>query len=106
MISPQAYHATASIRTLPLMRRVLVAILSVTVAILPLQTKLAHAEEVLPKHVTEKTLKSVRSGLDYLARTQSDDGAWREGQGGQSYPMAMSALACTALLANGCSPTR
>jgi hypothetical protein len=107
MISPQAFHTFTSIRALPMMWRALVALLSVTVIICPLaKTKLARAEEVLPKHVTEKTLKSVRSGLDYLARTQSDDGAWREGQGGQSYPMAMSALACTALLANGNSPTR
>ena len=44
--------------------------------------------------------------MDYLARTQADDGAWRDGQGGRSYPVAMSALACTALLANGNSPTR
>ncbi|HZZ28828.1 MAG TPA: prenyltransferase/squalene oxidase repeat-containing protein [Pirellulales bacterium] len=70
------------------------------------QVQLAQADEVLPKHVTQDTLKAVRSGLDYLARTQADDGAWREGQGGQAYPMAMTALACTALLANGNSPTR
>ncbi len=66
----------------------------------------AAADEVLPKHITPETLKAVRSGLDYLARTQADDGAWRDGQGGRSYPVAMSALACTALLANGNSPTR
>jgi hypothetical protein len=65
-----------------------------------------HAEEVMPKHITPETLKAVRNGLDYLARTQSDDGAWRDGQGGQAYPCAVSALACTAMLANGCSPTR
>jgi hypothetical protein len=64
------------------------------------------ADEVLPKHVTVETLKAVRNGLDFLARTQSDDGAWREGQGGQAYPCAVSSLACTAFLANGCSPTR
>ena len=29
----------------------------------------APAEEVLPKHITAGTLKAVRSGLDYLART-------------------------------------
>ena len=57
------------------------------------------ADEVLPKHVTPEALKAVRAGLDYLARTQSDDGAWREGQGGQAYPVAMSSLACTAMLA-------
>ncbi|HVW00847.1 MAG TPA: prenyltransferase/squalene oxidase repeat-containing protein [Planctomycetaceae bacterium] len=66
----------------------------------------ARAEEVLPKHITPQTLKAVRSGLDYLARTQSDDGAWRDGQGGGAYPVAMTSLACMALLANGNTPTR
>ena len=66
----------------------------------------SRADEVLPKHITAETLKAVRSGLEYLARSQADDGAWRDGQGGQAYPVAMSALACTALLANGNSPTR
>lgn len=64
------------------------------------------AEEVLPKHITPETLRAVRDGLEFLARTQSDDGAWHEGQGGQAYPLSMSALACTALLAHGDSPTR
>ena len=64
------------------------------------------ADEVLPKHISPETLKAVRDGLDYLARTQADDGAWHDGQGGQAYPVAMSSLACTALLAHGDSPTR
>ncbi|WP_010584956.1 prenyltransferase/squalene oxidase repeat-containing protein [Schlesneria paludicola] len=64
------------------------------------------ADEVLPKHVTPEALKAVRAGLDYLARTQADDGSWREGQGGQAYPVAMTSLACTSLLAHGDSPTR
>ena len=64
------------------------------------------ADEVLPKHITPETLKAVRDGLDYLARSQADDGAWHDGQGGQAYPVAMSSLACTALLAHGDSPTR
>jgi prenyltransferase beta subunit len=63
------------------------------------------ADEVLPKHVTPEALKAVRAGLDYLARTQADDGAWRDG-GGQAYPLAMTSLACTALLAHGDTPTR
>jgi hypothetical protein len=64
------------------------------------------AEEVLPRHITPETLKAVRAGLDYLARTQAGDGAWHEGQGGQAYPVAMTALAGTAFLANGNTPTR
>src|SRR6478609_694073 len=64
------------------------------------------AEEVLPKHVTPEALKAVRAGLDYLARTQSEDGGWREGQGGQAYPLSVTSLACTAILAHGDTPTR
>ncbi len=66
----------------------------------------AAAEEVLPKHVTPDTLKAVRAGSDYLAQSQNGDGCWQSDQGGQAYPVAMTGLAGTALLANGNSPTR
>lgn len=69
-------------------------------------TSTARGEEVLPKHVTPETLKAVRAGLDYLARTQFEDGSWREGQGGQAYPVAMTSLASIALMAHGDTPTR
>jgi hypothetical protein len=62
-------------------------------------------EEVLPKHVTSETIRAVLKGLDYLAAQQSDDGSWITG-GGQNYPVAMTGLAGTALLAHGDSPTR
>jgi hypothetical protein len=64
------------------------------------------AEEVLPKHITPETLKTVRAGLDYLGRTQSNDGAWHESAGGQAYPVAMTSLAGLAFLAQGNTPTR
>lgn len=64
------------------------------------------ADEVLPKHVTPATLKAVRAGLDYLARNQDADGSWHSDQGGDAYPVAITGLAGTALLANGNSPTR
>jgi hypothetical protein len=64
------------------------------------------ADEVLPKHITPETQKAIREGLDYLARTQGDDGAWHDGQGGQAYPVAVTSLALTSLLAHGDSPTR
>jgi hypothetical protein len=62
-------------------------------------------KEVLPKHVTPEALRSVIKGLDYLAAQQHDDGSWIVG-GGQAYPVAMSGLAGTAMLAHGNSPTR
>jgi hypothetical protein len=64
------------------------------------------AEEVLPKHVNRETLKAVRAGLDFLARTQSGDGGWHDTAGGQAYPVAVSSLAATAFLASGNTPTR
>src|SRR5262249_13627478 len=60
-------------------------------------------KEVLPKHVTPETLRSVVKGLDYLAAQQAEDGSWITG-GGQAYPVAMTGLAGTALLAHGASP--
>ena len=41
--------------------------------------------EVLPKHITAETMRVVIRGLDHLASTQADDGAWITG-GGQAYP--------------------
>lgn len=66
----------------------------------------AFADEVLPKHITPETLKAVRNGLDFLARSQGTDGAWHQSQGGEAYPVAMTALAGTAILAHGDTPTR
>jgi hypothetical protein len=63
------------------------------------------AEEVLPKHITRDTIKAVRDGLDFLARTQAGDGGWHDG-GGQAYPTAVSSLAGMAFLAHGNTPTR
>jgi hypothetical protein len=69
-------------------------------------TPLLGAEhEVLPKHVTQETLRAVLKGLDYLAAKQGDDGSWIVG-GGEAYPVAMTGLTGTALLAHGDSPTR
>ncbi len=66
---------------------------------------LGQGKEVLPKHVTPEALRAVVRGLDFLAGLQSDEGAWIGG-GGQAYPVAMTGLAGTALLAHGNSPTR
>src|SRR4051794_6049777 len=62
-------------------------------------------KEVLPKHVTPETIRAVLKGLDALATMQAEDGSWITG-GGQNYPVAMSGLAGTAILAHGDSPTR
>lgn len=60
----------------------------------------------LPKHVTPKTEAAIKRGLDYLARTQGRDGAWRNAPGYGTYPVAMSALAGMAFLMNGSTTTQ
>jgi hypothetical protein len=100
-------HINQSLRMLSRRSATIAWLIAVApLANLELEPRIASADEVMPKHITQETLKGVRSGLDYLARTQADDGAWREGQGGQAYPVAMTSLACTSMLANGNSPTR
>jgi len=70
-------------------------------------TTFAHAaEEVMPKHITADTLKAVRAGLDYLAKSQGSDGAWGGDQGGRAYPVAVASLAGMAMLSHGNTPTR
>ncbi len=49
--------------------------------------------------------KAVERGLDWLARNQSRVGHWQASQGGR-YPTAMTALAGTALLAEGSTTTQ
>ena len=55
--------------------------------------------------MTPETLRAVLKGLDFLAAQQAEDGSWITG-GGQAYPVAMTGLAGTAILAHGNSPTR
>jgi hypothetical protein len=74
---------------------------------MPLAAPCAGAvEEVMPKHITPETLKAVRAGLEFLAKSQESDGSWTNDEGGRAYPVAMTALAGTAILANGNTPTR
>lgn len=61
---------------------------------------------LLPKGVTPEIAKSIDAGLQHLARTQHADGSWRTEASLTSYPTAMTALAGTALLASGSTPTR
>ncbi len=66
----------------------------------------ATADEVLPRHITPAVLKAVRAGMDYLAKSQGNDGSWNTDDGGQAYPVAITGLAGTALLAGGNTTTR
>lgn len=54
------------------------------------------------QRVPQRWQQSIRSGLDFLARTQSSRGQWNT----PAYPVAMAALAGTALLASGSTTTQ
>jgi hypothetical protein len=60
----------------------------------------------LPPMVTADAQAAIDRGLDYLVRTQSREGAWREQGYMGSYPVAMTALAGLAFLANGSTMTQ
>ncbi|MCB9880196.1 MAG: terpene cyclase/mutase family protein [Planctomycetes bacterium] len=66
----------------------------------------ASQDKLRPPGVTEAIEVSIKRGLDYLARTQNRDGSWRSAGGYGSYPVAMTALAGTALACSGSTTTR
>ncbi len=60
----------------------------------------------LPELVTPEIERAMRTGTSYLVRTQNRDGSWNNMGGWGSYPTAMTALAGTALLMSGSTPSR
>lgn len=66
----------------------------------------AKAAEILPKHMTPATVKSIQRGLDYLAKQQTANGSFQTTQDGSTYPVSMTSLAGIAFLANGNTPSR
>lgn len=64
------------------------------------------AQEILPRHVTPATVKSIQRGLDYLAKQQTTSGSFQTTQDGSTYPVSMTSLAGIAFLANGNTSTR
>jgi hypothetical protein len=64
------------------------------------------ADELLPKHIDARTQKAIKAGLEYLAKSQSQDGNWGGSQDGQTYPTVMTALSGMAFLAHGDTPSR
>ncbi|MCZ6792421.1 MAG: terpene cyclase/mutase family protein [Planctomycetota bacterium] len=59
-----------------------------------------------PEGVTAEIEDMAKSGANYLVRTQNPDGSWNNMGGYGRYPTTMTALAGTALLATGSTPTR
>src|SRR3954471_22661791 len=63
-------------------------------------------EEIYPKHLNDKTQVAIKKGLDYLAKTQTQDGNWTNMRDGNAYPITMASIAGMGFLANGNTPTR
>lgn len=74
--------------------------------LLGLAAPLRAEEELLPKHITPATVKSVKKALDFIASQQGADGSFPNDQGGKTYPCAITAMAGMAFLANGNTTTR
>lgn len=72
----------------------------------PAATVWAEVPPPLPPLISPEAQKAIDKGLAYLARTQSRDGAWRHAGNHGQYPVAMTALAGVALLANGNTATQ
>ena len=61
---------------------------------------------LLPKHVTPAMMTAAKNGLEYLKKTQANDGSYVNTADGTAYPMSMTALAGMAFLAGGHLPGR
>lgn len=59
---------------------------------------------VLPELVDRDTVKAIDKGMNYLVKTQRQDGSWLNSGGYGMYPAVMTALASTALIAGGSTP--
>lgn len=62
--------------------------------------------DVYPRGINREIQEVIQRGLDYLKRSQGNDGCWRNAGGYGSYPAAMTGLAGMALVASGSTPTR
>ncbi len=85
-----------------LVRLLLIALACAAAAPAPAQP----ADPPLPQHMTRDAVAAVERGLQYLQRTQSNDGSWKGTADGSAYPVSMASLAGMALLAHGDTPTR
>lgn len=61
---------------------------------------------LLPKHFDERTQKAIEAGLEFLARSQTPDGSFRNSRDGATYPVTMTSLAGMALIAGGNTTSR
>ena len=68
------------------------------------QAQAAAPSPALPRMMTAETVKAVDKGLEYLKRTQRNDGSWFSGYGYYNYPAVMTSLSGLAFMAAGSTP--
>lgn len=95
--TPSALHRTFALR--------LSSTLALAAGLAAAPARLCAAER-RPEGVTPQIERSIEAGIQYLVRTQNRDGSWNNMGGWGSYPTAMTALAGTALLMMGNTPTQ
>jgi prenyltransferase beta subunit len=61
---------------------------------------------LLPKHFDQRTQDAIEAGLEFLARSQTPDGSFRNSRDGATYPVTMTALAGMAFIAGGNTTSR
>ncbi len=66
----------------------------------------AGAQDLFPKHINANTQQAIKRGLDFLAKTQNQDGNWSGSPDGVAYPTVMAALSGMAFLSHGDTPSR
>ncbi len=86
-----------------IVKQLIIGLLSVLILSHP---HLVSGEELLPHHITPATVKSIKRGLDYLAKQQTAGGSFQTTQDGSTYPVSMASLAGIAFLANGNTSSR
>jgi len=88
------------------MKRVKAEVVLIAIVLVAAETGSTYAQSRRPEGVTPEIEAMIRNGVEYLVRTQNPDGSWNNNGGYGSYPVAMTALAGTALLMTGSTPTR
>src|SRR4030095_9955351 len=82
------------------------ALLALAPCVLALGAPVAQAADRRPALVPPAIERRTQAGPPSLARTQNRDGSWNNMGGWGTYPVAMTALAGTALLMDGSTPTQ
>jgi prenyltransferase beta subunit len=80
--------------------------LCVSVAVFLFSQEARAAEELFPKYINAQTQKSIKLGLDFLAKQQAPEGNFPSTNDGAEYANTMASLAGMAFLANGNTPSR